>query len=130
MKAQYHDSLHDTGPGWWNSQPCDSRQIPCVQIYYKQLGALPCSVRGGAHVKETSKERRTMSTPTNRRRGQSEEPSTYFVQNRLNKEELTRLTIQDQFIPRRMGGGLPEQPNQASLRRVLVEAWCPWRGLI
>ncbi len=71
-----------------------------------------------------------MSTPTNRRRGQSEEPSTYFVQNRLNKEELTRLTIQEQFITRGMGGVLPEQPNPASLRRVLDVACGPGGWLI
>jgi ubiquinone/menaquinone biosynthesis C-methylase UbiE len=71
-----------------------------------------------------------MPSPTNRRHGQSGEPSTYFVQDRLNKEELTRLTIQEQFITRGMEGVLPEQSNPASLRRVLDVACGPGGWLI
>jgi ubiquinone/menaquinone biosynthesis C-methylase UbiE len=57
-----------------------------------------------------------MSTPTDPRR---EHPSTYFVQDRSNEEELTRLQIQDQIITAGMGGVLPEQPNPAIFQRVL-----------
>jgi ubiquinone/menaquinone biosynthesis C-methylase UbiE len=41
----------------------------------------------------------------------NDNPSTYFVQDRKNKKELTRLSIQDQMITAGMGGVLPEQPN-------------------
>lgn len=51
--------------------------------------------------------------------------STYFVQDRHNKEELTRLTIQEQMITKSMGGALPEQAAPASLRRVLDVACGP-----
>ncbi len=71
-----------------------------------------------------------MSTPANRRRGQSGQPSTYFVQDRLDKEELTRLTIQEQFVTRGMGGVLAEQPDPASLHRVLDVGCGPGGWLI
>lgn len=45
--------------------------------------------------------------------------STYFVQDRRNKEELTRLIIQDQMLTTSMGGVLPEQADPAIFRRVL-----------
>ena len=45
--------------------------------------------------------------------------STYFVQDRHSKEELTRLTIQERMITQSMGGALPEQTNSVSFRRVL-----------
>ena len=48
-----------------------------------------------------------------------EHPSTYFVQDRSNEEEMTRLQIQGQMITAGMGGVLPEQPRPASLQRVL-----------
>jgi ubiquinone/menaquinone biosynthesis C-methylase UbiE len=48
-----------------------------------------------------------------------EQPSTYFVQDRQNEEELTRLTIQDRMVTAAMGGVLPEQPDPTALRRVL-----------
>jgi ubiquinone/menaquinone biosynthesis C-methylase UbiE len=38
---------------------------------------------------------------------------------RNNKEELTRVTIQDQMLTTSMGGVLPEQPDPTILRRVL-----------
>ncbi len=58
-----------------------------------------------------------MSTPpTDPRR---EHPSTYFVQDRSNEEELTRLQIQDQMITAGMGGVLPEQPDPTIFQRVL-----------
>lgn len=48
-----------------------------------------------------------------------EHPGTYFVQDRENQEELTRVRIQDQMITRAMGGVLPEQADVAPFRRVL-----------
>lgn len=48
-----------------------------------------------------------------------EHPSTYFVQDRENQEELTRLRIQDQMITNSMGGVFPEQDASAVFRRVL-----------
>lgn len=46
-------------------------------------------------------------------------PNTYFVQDRSNQEETTRLQIQDQMITAGMGGVLPEQPHPTSLQRIL-----------
>ncbi len=57
-----------------------------------------------------------MSTPTDPRR---EQPSTYFVQDRSNEEELNRLRLQDQQVTAGMGGVLPEQADPASFQRVL-----------
>ncbi len=57
-----------------------------------------------------------MSTPTNPRR---EHPGTYLVPDRFNKQELSRLHIQDQMITTGMGGVLPEQPDPTIFRRVL-----------
>jgi ubiquinone/menaquinone biosynthesis C-methylase UbiE len=57
-----------------------------------------------------------MSTPTNPRK---ERPSTYFVQDRSNEEELTRMTIQGRLVTDSMGGVLPEQADAALFRRVL-----------
>ena len=66
-----------------------------------------------------------MSTPpTDPRR---EHPSTYFVQDRSNEEELNRLQIQDQMITAGMGGVLPEQPDPAIFRRV-VDVGCGTGG--
>lgn len=48
-----------------------------------------------------------------------EQPSTYVVQDRSNLEELNRLQIQDHLFTVNMGGVLPEQPDLASLMRVL-----------
>jgi ubiquinone/menaquinone biosynthesis C-methylase UbiE len=57
-----------------------------------------------------------MSTPEN---PYSEHPSTYFVQDRSNKQELNRLLVQDQMLTAGMGGVLPEQPNPTRFRRML-----------
>ena len=57
-----------------------------------------------------------MSTPNNPRR---EHPSTYFVQDRSNEEEMTRLLIQEQMVTAGMGGVLPEQPDPTIFQRVL-----------
>ncbi|HLZ58997.1 MAG TPA: class I SAM-dependent methyltransferase [Ktedonosporobacter sp.] len=48
-----------------------------------------------------------------------EHPSTYFVLNRSNEDELTRLRLQDQMLTAGMGGVLPEQPDPSIFRRVL-----------
>jgi ubiquinone/menaquinone biosynthesis C-methylase UbiE len=48
-----------------------------------------------------------------------EHPSTYFVQDRSNKEDLVRLLMQDHLMTASMGGVLPEQPDPTSFRRVL-----------
>ena len=45
----------------------------------------------------------------------NDNPSTYFVQDRKNKKELTRLMIQDQMITAAMGGVLPEQARPRHL---------------
>jgi ubiquinone/menaquinone biosynthesis C-methylase UbiE len=45
--------------------------------------------------------------------------STYFVQDRSNKEELARLQLQDQIFTTGMGGVLPEQPDPTIFQRVL-----------
>jgi ubiquinone/menaquinone biosynthesis C-methylase UbiE len=48
-----------------------------------------------------------------------EHPSTYFVQDRSNQEEMDRLEIQDKMTTAGMGGVLPEQPDPTRFRRVL-----------
>jgi ubiquinone/menaquinone biosynthesis C-methylase UbiE len=48
-----------------------------------------------------------------------EKPSTYFVQDRSNQEELRRLQMQDHLLTAAMGGVLPEQPDPGRLRSVL-----------
>lgn len=48
-----------------------------------------------------------------------EHPSTYFVSDQSNQEELTRLTIQDHLLTSVMGGVLAEQPDPQTFRRVL-----------
>lgn len=58
----------------------------------------------------------SMPTPIDPRR---EHPSTYFVQDRSNEEELTRLHAQDQMLTAGMGGVLPEQRDPTIFQRVL-----------
>jgi ubiquinone/menaquinone biosynthesis C-methylase UbiE len=48
-----------------------------------------------------------------------EHPSTYFVQDRSNKEEVQRLQLQDHLLTTAMGGVLPEQPDTLRFKRVL-----------
>ncbi len=57
-----------------------------------------------------------MATPTEPRK---EHPSTYFVADRSNEEELTRLTIQDRLLTTAMGGVLPEQTDLTLFQKVL-----------
>jgi ubiquinone/menaquinone biosynthesis C-methylase UbiE len=58
-----------------------------------------------------------MPTPSDA--SKKEQPSTYFVQDRQNKLELARLTVQDRMVTALMGGVLPEQADVSSFRRVL-----------
>ncbi|HLI71814.1 MAG TPA: class I SAM-dependent methyltransferase [Ktedonobacteraceae bacterium] len=48
-----------------------------------------------------------------------EHPSTYFMQDRSNQEELSRLHIQDQLVTTMLGGVLPEQPDPTRFSQVL-----------
>jgi ubiquinone/menaquinone biosynthesis C-methylase UbiE len=48
-----------------------------------------------------------------------EHPSTYFVQDRSNLDEMTRLSIQDQALTMGMGGVLPELPDPTVFERIL-----------
>ena len=68
-----------------------------------------------------------MSTPTDPRQ---EHPSTYFVQDRSNEEEMTRLILQDQMVTAGMGGVLPEQPDPTIFQRVLDVGCGPGGWLI
>lgn len=45
--------------------------------------------------------------------------STYFVQDKSDQDELTRVRIQDQMITNMMGGVLPEQPDPTKFEYVL-----------
>jgi ubiquinone/menaquinone biosynthesis C-methylase UbiE len=63
--------------------------------------------------------------PTARKPGKNERPSTYFVQGREKREELTRLTIQGRMLTLAMGGPLPEQTDPTSFQRVLDVACGP-----
>jgi ubiquinone/menaquinone biosynthesis C-methylase UbiE len=58
-----------------------------------------------------------VSTPLDRR--VNDNPSTYFVQDRKNHKELTRVTIQDRMVTASMGGVLLEQPDPTVFHRVL-----------
>jgi ubiquinone/menaquinone biosynthesis C-methylase UbiE len=64
-----------------------------------------------------------MSAPQESAR--NELASTYFVEDRQNKEELTRLTIQDKMLTKAMGGVLAEQSDPTVFRHVLDVACGP-----
>src|SRR5713101_8679776 len=49
----------------------------------------------------------------------NDNPNTYFVQDRANRKELTRLAVQDQMLTAGMGGVLPEQADPTLFRRML-----------
>lgn len=57
--------------------------------------------------------------PTPSEQSKKEQPSTYFVQDRQNKLELARLTVQDRMVTALMGSVLPEQTDASRFRRVL-----------
>ncbi len=46
-------------------------------------------------------------------------PSTYFVRDRANPDELNRLRLQDDLVTAEMGGPLPEQDHPDTFRRIL-----------
>ncbi len=48
-----------------------------------------------------------------------EQSSTYFVQDRSNKAERERVTLQDKMFTQMMGGVLPEHPDPTLFSRVL-----------
>jgi ubiquinone/menaquinone biosynthesis C-methylase UbiE len=68
-------------------------------------------------------------TPSFKPQGK-EQPGTYFVQDRSNKEELQRLQLQDHLLTAAMGGVLPEQPDPHRFRRVLDVGCGPGGWLI
>ncbi len=55
-----------------------------------------------------------MATPEKR-----EQPSTYFVQDRSNESELSRVEVQGRMITASMGGVLPEQDDPSVFKHVL-----------
>ena len=55
------------------------------------------------------------TSPESRR----EQPSTYWVQDRSNKDEIKRLLVQDQMMTASMGGVLSEQPDPTVFQSVL-----------
>jgi ubiquinone/menaquinone biosynthesis C-methylase UbiE len=57
-----------------------------------------------------------MSTPPKSRH---EQPSTYFVLDHSNRDEMTRLQVQGQLLTASMGGVLPELPDPTIFHRVL-----------
>jgi ubiquinone/menaquinone biosynthesis C-methylase UbiE len=59
-----------------------------------------------------------------------EQPSTYFVQDRSNAEELERLQLQDHLLTTAMGGVLSEQPEPHRFTRILDVACGPGGWLI
>jgi ubiquinone/menaquinone biosynthesis C-methylase UbiE len=67
-------------------------------------------------TRKKSKEREAMSTPENPK---PEHPSTYFVQDRSNLQEMNRLLVQDRMLTAGMGGVLAEQPDPVRFERVL-----------
>jgi ubiquinone/menaquinone biosynthesis C-methylase UbiE len=48
-----------------------------------------------------------------------EQPSTYFVQDRSNQDELTRIQVHDQLATIAQGGVLAEQPHPENFQQVL-----------
>ena len=48
-----------------------------------------------------------------------EHPSTYFVEDRSNIDEMTRLQLQDQILTQTMGGPFVEQAVPAKWQSVL-----------
>jgi tRNA G46 methylase TrmB len=68
---------------------------------------------------ETARKRNRNSMPTPFETHKQELHSTYFVQDRSNKEELTRIAIQDQMLTASMGGVLPERTDTSLFHRVL-----------
>jgi ubiquinone/menaquinone biosynthesis C-methylase UbiE len=68
--------------------------------------------------------------PTPRDPHKHELQSTYFVQNRRSKEELTHLILQDQMMTRSMGGLFAEQADPTRFHQVLDVGCGPGRWAI
>jgi ubiquinone/menaquinone biosynthesis C-methylase UbiE len=68
--------------------------------------------------------------PTSRDPHKQELQSTYFVQDRSNKEEVTRLILQDQMMTRAMGGLFAEQADPTAFHQVLDVGCGPGRWAI
>jgi ubiquinone/menaquinone biosynthesis C-methylase UbiE len=66
--------------------------------------------------RKARKERQAMPTSPEPKR---EHPSTYFVQDRSNQEELNRLRVFNDMLTTGMGGVLPEQSDPTGILRVL-----------
>lgn len=60
-----------------------------------------------------------MSTSPEPQNQKKELSSTYFVQDRSNQNELTRVMLQDELITHGMGGVLPEQQDQTHWKHIL-----------
>src|SRR5260370_19671392 len=90
----------------------------CTPSRYNQEQRSPLSreMTAGIYVTEKRKERKAMPIPPEPKR---EHPSTYFVADRSNLEELDRLQIQDHLLTASLGGVLPEQPDPTAFQRVL-----------
>lgn len=71
-----------------------------------------------------------MAGPRDFRDQKQELPSTYFVQDRSNREELIRLEEQDRLITTLMGGLLPEQEDPERFQYVLDVGCGPGGWLI
>ena len=71
-----------------------------------------------------------MAGPRESREKKQELPSTYFVQDRSNKEELIRLNEQDRLITTLIGGLLPEQEDPGRFQHVLDVGCGPGGWLI
>jgi ubiquinone/menaquinone biosynthesis C-methylase UbiE len=69
-----------------------------------------------------------MSTPRDPHKDELQ--STYFVQDRSSKAELTRLILQDEMMTRSMGGVFAEQADPTSFHRVLDIGCGPGRWVM
>lgn len=63
-------------------------------------------------------------------RPHNKKPSTYFVEDRANRDELTRLTVQERIVTSSMGGVLPEQAEPGAFQCVLDVACGPGGWLL
>src|SRR5258708_38721757 len=93
----------------------------------EQRSPLSCKMTAGIYVTEKRKERKAMPISPEPKR---EHPSTYFVQDRSNQQELNRLQIQDQMLTTSVGAVLPEQPDPTAFHRALdvgcaTAGWLP-----
>lgn len=67
------------------------------------------------------------TSPEARKNGQ---PSTYFVSNKHQRDELTRLTVQDAMLTEGMGGPLAEQTLPLAFQHILDIGCGPGRWLM